>query len=150
MWFLEGVGSNCVTRGERDIYLWGVLLSRIVCKEVELGEEVERWALSSSVCPQLWRWCWQVGVRVVRLELVLESASGFPLFGEGGMVEGTIAGGCRYHTRMESTMLGRVSVAGYLKILYAWWGVEEGDLSNGLGDCLPNRDLTLGKGEIRG
>jgi hypothetical protein len=28
-----------------------------------------------------------VGVKVVRLELVLESASRFPLFGEGGMVE---------------------------------------------------------------
>jgi hypothetical protein len=51
MWLLEGVGSNCVTRGERDIYLWGVLLSRIVCKEVELGEEVEWWDISSSCLP---------------------------------------------------------------------------------------------------
>jgi hypothetical protein len=48
----RGVGSDCVTQGERDIYLWGVLLSRIVHKEVECGEEVEWWALSSSIFPQ--------------------------------------------------------------------------------------------------
>jgi hypothetical protein len=49
-----------------------------------------------------------------------------------------------------NTMLGRVSVAGYLESLYSWWGVEEGDLSDGLGDCLPNQDFSLGKGEIGG
>jgi hypothetical protein len=57
MWFLEGVGLNCVVRGERDIYWRGVLVSRIVRKEVELGGGggggVERWDLSSSFCPQL-------------------------------------------------------------------------------------------------
>jgi hypothetical protein len=86
MWLLKGVGLNCVSRGERDIYWWGVL-SRIVCKEVELGEEVEWWALSSFVFPQLWHWCWLVGGRVVSLELGLGSALGFPPLGEGGMVE---------------------------------------------------------------
>jgi hypothetical protein len=35
-----------------------------------------------------------------------------------------------------------------MKCLYAWWGVEEGVLSDGLGNGLPNRDLTLGEGEI--
>jgi hypothetical protein len=53
VWFLEGVELNCVAQGERDIYWWGVLLSRIVRKEVELGGEVEWWALSSSFYPQL-------------------------------------------------------------------------------------------------
>jgi hypothetical protein len=58
-----------------------------VCKEVELGEEVELWALSSLSAPSLWQWCWKLGVRVVWPELVLESASGFPLTEEGEMVE---------------------------------------------------------------
>jgi hypothetical protein len=53
MWLHEGVGSNCVTRGGKDIDLWGVL-SRIVRREVELREEVERWDPSSFVYPQLW------------------------------------------------------------------------------------------------
>jgi hypothetical protein len=87
MWLREGVGSNCVTWGEKKIYLWGVPLSHKF-REVELEEEVEQWALSSFVCPQLSQWCWQVGVREVCSELVLEYASGFPLFVEGGMVEG--------------------------------------------------------------
>jgi hypothetical protein len=51
MWLLEGVGLNSVAQGERDIYWWGVLLSLIMHKEVEPGEEVEQWAISSSVCP---------------------------------------------------------------------------------------------------
>jgi hypothetical protein len=53
MWFLEGGELNCVARGERDIYWWGVLLSRIVCKEVRLDGGVEQWDLSYSLCPQL-------------------------------------------------------------------------------------------------
>jgi hypothetical protein len=87
MWLLEGVGSNFVTQGERDIYLWGVPLSCRVQKEVELGEKVERWDLSSSVYSELSWWHWQVGVREVWSELVLEFTSRFHLFGEGGMVE---------------------------------------------------------------
>jgi hypothetical protein len=87
MWLLEGVGSNYITRGEHDIYLWGVPLSRRVRKEVELKEEVEQWDLSSFICPQPLQWCWQVGVREGWSKFGLESASGFPLFGEGGMVE---------------------------------------------------------------
>jgi hypothetical protein len=90
--------------------LWGVPLSHRVHKEVELGEEVEWWALSSSTYPQLSRWCWQVGVRVVWLELVLESASGFPLFGEGGMVEEPSQVGGDTIPGMANTMLGRVSI----------------------------------------
>ena len=39
---------------------------------------------------------------------------------------------------------------GYLEILYTRWVVEEGNLSNGLGDCLPNWDLKMGEGEIGG
>jgi hypothetical protein len=50
---LEGVELNCVAQGEMGIYWWGVHLSHIVHKEVELMVEVERWALSSSICPQL-------------------------------------------------------------------------------------------------
>jgi hypothetical protein len=46
--------------------------------------------------------------------------------------------------------VGKFKCCGYLKRLYTRWGVEEGDLSNGLGDCLPNWDVTLGEGEIRG
>jgi hypothetical protein len=42
VWLLEEVRLNCVTRGERDIDWWGVLLSLIVHKEVELGGEVEQ------------------------------------------------------------------------------------------------------------
>jgi hypothetical protein len=32
--------------------------------------------------------------------------------------------------------------------LYIWWGLKEGDLSNGLGDCLPKWDVSFGEGEI--
>jgi hypothetical protein len=42
VWLLKGVGSNCVTQGEREIYLQGVPLSNKVHKEVELWEEVVR------------------------------------------------------------------------------------------------------------
>jgi hypothetical protein len=51
MWFLEEVGSNCVIRGERDIYLWGVPPSHKVNKEVELRGEVEWWDIASFVYP---------------------------------------------------------------------------------------------------
>jgi len=33
---------------------------------------------------------------------------------------------------------------GYLKLLYSRWGVEEGNLSDAFGDCLPNQDFPLG------
>jgi hypothetical protein len=46
--------------------------------------------------------------------------------------------------------VGKGKCCVYLKIWYARWWIGEGDLSNGLGDCLPNRDLTLGEGEIKG
>jgi hypothetical protein len=46
---------------------------------------------------------------------------------------------------MASTMLGRVSVAATWKACTARWGVKEGDLSNGLGDCLPNWDWPWGR-----
>jgi len=36
----------------------------------------------------------------------------------------------------------------YLESLFAQWGVKEGDLSNGFGDCLPNQDAALREGEI--
>jgi hypothetical protein len=49
----EGVELNCIAREETGIYWWGVHLSRIVRKEAELMGEVEWWALSSSVFPQL-------------------------------------------------------------------------------------------------
>jgi hypothetical protein len=49
----EVVELNCATRGDMGIYWWGVRLSFIVNKGVELEEGVERWALSSSVFPQL-------------------------------------------------------------------------------------------------
>jgi hypothetical protein len=65
MWFLKGFGSNCVMQEERDIDWWGVPLFHIVCKEVELKEEVEWWTLSSSIFPQPSWWCWKVGVREV-------------------------------------------------------------------------------------
>jgi hypothetical protein len=45
--------------------------------------------------------------------------------------------------------VGKGKHCGYLEILYSRWGVEEGNLSNGLGDCLPNQDLTLGEGDIK-
>jgi hypothetical protein len=51
MWFLKGVGSNFITRGERDIYLWGVPLTHRVLKEVELREDMEWGSLSSFVFP---------------------------------------------------------------------------------------------------
>jgi hypothetical protein len=35
----------------------------------------------------------------------------------------------------------------YLELLDSRWGVEEGDLGNGLGDCLPNQDFPLEGGE---
>ena len=40
----------------------------------------------------------------------------------------------------------------YLEFLDSRWGVEEGDLGNGLDDCLPNRDFPLegGKSGISG
>jgi hypothetical protein len=41
--------------------------------------------------------------------------------------------------------VGKSKHCSYLEILYSQWGVEEGNLSNGLGDCLPNWDLTLGE-----
>jgi hypothetical protein len=47
-----GVELNCVARGEMGTYWWGVHISPIVHKEVELMVEVEKWALSSSVYPQ--------------------------------------------------------------------------------------------------
>jgi hypothetical protein len=53
VWLLEEVGLNCVSRGERDIYWWGVLIYHIVCKDVELWGEMEWGDLSSYVFPQL-------------------------------------------------------------------------------------------------
>jgi hypothetical protein len=52
MGLLEGDELDCVVMEGKEIYYWRVPLFRRVCKEVELGEEVEWLALSSSVCPQ--------------------------------------------------------------------------------------------------
>jgi hypothetical protein len=45
----QGVGSDCVTWEEYNIYWCSFPLFRTVHKEVELGEEVDLWARSSSV-----------------------------------------------------------------------------------------------------
>jgi hypothetical protein len=58
-----------------------------VCKEVELGEEVELWALSSFVYPPVVVVVQLVGGGVVWQEPVLGSASVIPLSEEGEMVE---------------------------------------------------------------
>jgi hypothetical protein len=52
VWLLKEVRLNCVTRGERDIDWWGVLLSHIVRKEIELRGVVEWWDLAYSFFPQ--------------------------------------------------------------------------------------------------
>jgi hypothetical protein len=58
-----------------------------VRKEVEHIDEVELWALYSFISPHQWQWCQQLGVMVVWQDPVLVSASVFPLYEEGDMVE---------------------------------------------------------------
>jgi len=36
----------------------------------------------------------------------------------------------------------------YLECLDSRWGIEKGNLGNGLGDCLPNRDVPLPSGVV--
>jgi hypothetical protein len=48
-----GVELNCVAQGEMGTYWWGVHISPIVHKEVELVVGVKWSALSSFICPQL-------------------------------------------------------------------------------------------------
>jgi hypothetical protein len=39
--------------------------------------------------------------------------------------------------------VGKGEGSSYLECLDSRWGVEKGDLGNGLGDCLPNQDFPL-------
>jgi hypothetical protein len=46
-----GVELNCVAQGKMGTHWWGVHISHIVHKEVELVVEVEKWALFFSIFP---------------------------------------------------------------------------------------------------
>jgi len=44
--------------------------------------------------------------------------------------------------------VGKGEGSNYLECFDSRWGVEKGNLGNGLGDCLPNRDFPLERGKI--
>ena len=86
-WGLDWGESNSVTLVEMGSCWFGVPLSHIVCKEVNIEVGVELWASSSFVFPQQWSWCQQLGVRVVWQDPEMGSVSLLPLSKEGDMVE---------------------------------------------------------------
>jgi hypothetical protein len=132
---VKGVELNCVDQREMGTYWWGVHISRIVHKESEIVVEVKLFLLLSTPNSiggaSEWGCGWCGGSKYGNMHW-----DSFCLGREGWLRDHLWWMEIPYWNFQHH--IGKGKHCGYLKGLYTRRWVKEMDLSNGLGEFLPN------------